>query len=142
MTLKKLIISINVAALLVLTQACSQANSNATDNDGKVAQSSPQDLYAQIQQTANAEGCTSVSDCALLPIGNKPCGGPEDYMAYSTTNSDVAKLKELGQQYTEQRRQYNKENQIIGTCVVTPKPGLSCVRNQCVTTLKQRTQIK
>ena len=118
-----------MAVLMGLTQSCSQANSENTS-------SSPQDLYSQIQQAASTEGCTSSADCGLLPIGNKPCGGPEAYMAYSKTNSDVAALEEMGKQYEEMRRQYNKDNQMMGTCQVTPKPNVSCIRNQCVASEK------
>lgn len=120
--------------LLSLTQACTQASSENTN-------ASPQDLYAQIQQAASIEGCTSSADCGLLPIGSKPCGGPEAYMPYSKTNSDVAALEKMGKRYEEMREQYNKDNQMMGTCQVTPKPNVSCVRNQCVAS-KQSTHIQ
>ena len=125
MKLNKFLLLSAIAVLMSLTQSCSQANNEKPN-------AAPQDLYAQIQQTANIEGCSTSADCGLLPIGNKPCGGPEAYMAYSKTNSDVAALEKMAQQYTEQRRQYNKDNQIIGTCQITPKPSVSCIRNQCM----------
>ena len=81
------------------------------------------------------------ADCGLLPIGNKPCGGPEAYMPYSKSNSDVDALEKMGQQYAEMRRQYNKDNQVMGTCVVTPKPNVSCIRNQCIAS-EQSTHIQ
>jgi hypothetical protein len=141
MTLKQISASISLVLALGLTQSCSQANSQNDDTNNNQVSSS-KDLYSQIQEAANTEGCTSSSDCGLLPIGNKPCGGPEAYLAYSKTNSDVAKLEQLGKEYSEKRRQYNKDNQVMGTCVVTPKPGVSCVRNQCVTTSNQSSNIQ
>ncbi|AOE49187.1 hypothetical protein [Kangiella sediminilitoris] len=117
-----------VASLL---QSCSQASNNKPDTEAVA-----QDLYAQIQQTLQTEGCVRNSDCDLLPVGSKPCGGPESYQPYSKTSSDVAKLQELGNRYQKLRDQYNKENQIMGICVITPKPNVSCVRNQCVTSEK------
>ena len=133
--MKKMVFSLTMLLSVSLIQACSQANSsNSPENS---SDSSNKDLYSQIQELANVEGCTSSSDCALLPVGNKPCGGPESYMPYSKTNSDVAQLQKLGQQYSEMRKQYNKDNQVMGTCVMTPKPQVSCLRNQCVTTSKQ-----
>ena len=133
--MKKMVFSLTMLLSVSLTQACSQANSsNSPENS---SDSSNKDLYSQIQELANVEGCTSSSDCALLPVGNKPCGGPESYMPYSKTNSDVAQLQKLGQQYSEMRKQYNKDNQVMGNCVMTPKPQVSCLRNQCVTTSKQ-----
>lgn len=129
MKLNQFLLLGSMAVLMSLTQSCSQANGGNTT-------ASPQDLYAQIQQAASTEGCTSSTDCGLLPIGNKPCGGPEAYMPYSKTNSDVAALEKMGKQYEEMRKQYNKDNQVIGTCQVTPKPNVSCIRNQCVASEK------
>lgn len=125
MKLNQFLLLGSMAVLMSLTQSCSQANSGNTT-------ASPQDLYAQIQQVASIEGCTSSADCGLLPIGNKPCGGPEAYMPYSKTNTDVEALEKMGKQYEEMRKQYNKDNQVMGTCQVTPKPNVSCIRNQCV----------
>ena len=112
--------------LIMMTQSCTKANS-----DEQTA--SPQDLYAKIQEAASNQGCTSSADCGLLPMGAKPCGGPEAYIAYSKNNSDEAKLQKMAQSYKESRQKYNEENQMMGTCVVTPKPRVSCVRNQCMT---------
>lgn len=135
MKLNKYLLLGAMAVLMSLTQSCSQANSDSSNN------ASPQDLYAQIQQAANIEGCSTSADCGLLPIGNKPCGGPEAYMPYSKSNSDVDALEKMGQQYAEMRRQYNKDNQVMGTCVVTPKPNVSCIRNQCIAS-EQSTHIQ
>ena len=137
---RKTLISISLIALLALTQSCTQANNDEAAQKAKSSQ--PQDLYSQIQETISVEGCSSNADCALLAVGNKPCGGPEAYLAYSKNNTDVAKLENLGQQYSEQRKKYNQENQVMGTCVVTPKPGVSCVRNQCLTNSSQSTNIQ
>jgi len=135
MKLNKFLLLGAIAGLMSLTQSCSQANSENT------TKASPQDLYAQIQQVASTEGCSTSADCGLLPIGNKPCGGPEAYMAYSKNNSDVDALKKMGQQYADMREQYNKDNQMMGTCQVTPKPNVSCIRNQCVAS-EQSTHIQ
>lgn len=140
MTSNKTLASIILIALLAFTQSCTQANSDKADK--APSSTAPQDLYSQIQQTVSVEGCTSSADCALLAVGNKPCGGPEAYLAYSKNNTNVSKLEELGQQYSEQRKQYNKDNQVMGTCVMTPKPGVSCVRNQCLTTSSQSSNIQ
>ncbi|GAA4357975.1 hypothetical protein [Kangiella marina] len=131
---KKSLLLAAMIATLGFVQSCSQANSESTSV-------THEDLYSQIKQVASIEGCTTHSDCALLPIGHKPCGGPEAYMPYSKTNSDVDRLESLGQAYSEQRRQYNQDNQIMGTCVVTPKPKVSCIRNQCMAS-EQSTHIQ
>ncbi|WP_223668621.1 hypothetical protein [Kangiella shandongensis] len=129
-------LSYTVLAIVItcLLQSCTKANSD-------VQPTSAQDLYAEIQREAQVQGCMTHDDCALLPVGKKPCGGPESYQPYSKTSSDVAKLKELGERYRDMREQYNLENQIMGTCVVTPKPRVSCVRNQCMAS-EQSTHIQ
>ena len=140
MMFKHIYFSISFIAVLCLTLSCTQANS---EKDADIQESiSSQDLYSQIQEAMSIEGCTSDTDCALLPVGNKPCGGPEAYLPYSKTNSDVATLEKLSQQYNEQRKQYNQENQMMGTCVMTPKPDVSCVRNQCLVSSNQTIHIQ
>lgn len=125
MTVKNTLSMIVAIGALVFAQSCTKASS-----DEKV--SNTEDLYAQIQQAASNQGCNSSADCGLLAIGAKACGGPESYMVYSKSNSDEAKLQEMAQSYKKARQQYNEDNQIMSTCEITPKPQVSCVRNQCV----------
>lgn len=134
MNIKKILAAVLTFGLITMTQSCTKANSDEQST-------APQDLYAKIQKAASNQGCTSDADCELLPMGAKPCGGPEGYMAYSKNNSDEAQLQKMAQNYKESRQKYNEDNQVMGTCVVTPKPLVSCVRNQCMTS-KQSTHIQ
>lgn len=125
MNVRMILGAATILGLIAMTQSCTKANSDEQTT-------SPQDLYAKIQKSASNQGCISSADCGLLPIGAKPCGGSEAYMAYSKNNSDEAQLQKMAQSYKESRQKYNEEHQVMGMCVVTPKPHVSCVRNQCM----------
>lgn len=109
--------------------ACSEVASN---DDSASSANGSVDYHRQIQAAIADTSCNSDADCALVEVGAKPCGGPETYEPYSKPNVDEDKLRELAAAYKKERQDYFKENQIMGICVVTPKPNVGCVNNQCV----------
>jgi len=123
--------------LSILILAPLVACSEVTDNDDSGTSDKPDtDHLQKIQATIADTSCNTNNDCALIEVGAKPCGGPETYEPYSKQNVDEKKLQELAAAYKKQRQDYFKENQIMGICVVTPKPSVACVSNQCVTSEK------
>lgn len=90
------------------------------------------DYLQQIESAIADKSCSSDTACGLIGVGAKPCGGPETYAAYSQPNVDEEKLHALANAYKKERQDYFKENQIMGICVVTPKPNVACVNNQCI----------
>lgn len=121
----KYIIALTLAPLVACSQAGNQDNPENSDTK-------PVDFQQQIQAAIADKSCSSDADCALVEVGAKPCGGPETYEPYSKPNVDEARLQELAAAYKKERQDYFKENQIMGICVVTPKPHVSCANNQCV----------
>lgn len=121
------------AVALLPLMACSQAGSK---DESTTAKNKPVDYQQQIQAAIADKSCNSDADCALVEVGAKPCGGPETYEPYSKPNVDEARLQELAVAYKKERQDYFKDNQIMGICVVTPKPSVSCVNNQCIASEK------
>lgn len=121
----KYIISLSLTSLV----ACSQAGNS---DDTAHLSSEPVDFQQQIQATIADKSCNSDADCALVEVGAKPCGGPETYEPYSKPNVDEARLQELAAAYKKERQDYFKDNQIVGICMMTPKPNVACVNNQCM----------
>ena len=64
----------------------------------------------------------NVSQCKLVAVGAKPCGGPTGYAVYSTLQTDENKLLKLVRELNDLSRKYNEEAQVDSTCVITPPP--------------------
>ncbi|MYM21070.1 hypothetical protein GTP46_00200 [Duganella sp. FT135W] len=107
------------ASLLILT-ACAGA------------QTSTSELWKQIQAANTDLTCDNSSQCHSLGVGAKACGGPENYLAWSSKNSDGAKLKALVEQHSAARRADDKKQGIMSTCSVVSDPGASCRAGVCV----------
>ncbi len=85
-----------------------------------------QALYREIDSLANLYPCDNPSEWAFVPIGDKPCGGPAGYIAYSTqlNTADFLNKAEL---YTNLQREYNIKWDVISDCMyVTPPSYVVC----------------
>jgi hypothetical protein len=112
------------AGLLMLT-ACASA------------QTPTEQLWKKIQAANSDLACDDNSQCHSLGVGSKACGGPENYLAWSSKNSDGAQLKALVEQHAAARRADDQRLGMMSTCSVVSDPGATCRANVCV--LNERT---
>lgn len=117
------------ASLLILT-ACAGARSPApapapAPDNPTVA------LWQQIKTTNADLSCDNSSQCHSLGIGSKACGGPENYLAWSSKHSDGAQLKTLVTQHATARRADDQRQGMMSTCSVVSDPGASCRAGVC-----------
>lgn len=113
------------ASLLMLT-ACASARPPADTPHGAQA------LWQQIQSANSKLGCDSDDQCHSIGVGAKACGGPENYIAWSSKSSDGAQLKALVQQHAAARRADDTQQGVMSTCMAVSDPGASCRAGQCV----------
>ena len=66
-------------------QAC-QAQTSAVASDEAA-------LLARIRGAVGEARCSDNSQCRTLPIGVKPCGGPEQWLPYASATAPIEKLK-------------------------------------------------
>jgi hypothetical protein len=71
--------------------------------------------------------CQTASDCATLPIGARACGGPEAYLAYAPSGTDLQRLKQAAARYEQLRRQQIDARAEMSTCEVLADPGAQCL---------------
>ncbi len=89
-------------------------------------------LEQQLQRLLpQAQACAITSDCRLLALGHRACGGPDRYVAYSVATSQLRQLEQLAQQHRELSAQ--AEQGRMGLCVVAERPSVSCQQQRCVT---------
>ena len=76
--------------------------------------------------------CKVDGDCAVLPMGVKPCGGPWKYVLYAKKNSKLAKLKARLADYNKLDQQINESQQTMSDCSMTVQPQLKCEHSMCI----------
>ncbi len=89
------------------------------------------DTLARIRELIGQASCTEAAQCRVLPIGARPCGGPESYLAWSSAHSSASQLQQLAERYKQQREAYNAANQRISDCRAIAPPLATCRAGQC-----------
>lgn len=85
------------------------------------------ELRAQITRLIGSAACRNDNQCRALPLGSKPCGGPEGYLAWSTEGTDVRALEAAAERYKEARRARHERLGLMSDCAVVPEPAVRCV---------------
>lgn len=102
--------------------------------DGPLAQLQvdTRQLFQRLVRLTDDKQCQTDNQCEVLPVGNKPCGGPEQYMAYSTTATDQKLLQYTQERYSKLKTEQQKRLGVVSTCQILPKPTAICQAKQCV----------
>lgn len=89
-------------------------------------------LKANIENLASASVCGDDFECRYIAFGSKPCGGPWEYLIY-TTSIDTLELTTLVNEYNQLEADYNVNCDAVSDCMAAiPPTGFECVNNQCV----------
>ncbi len=86
-------------------------------------------LLTQLSETENQ--CTLASDCIILPIGARACGGPSDYIVYSKSNAYADYIVKLAALTSELEKDYNKDHLTSAFCPEIVVPTGMCSNNMC-----------
>lgn len=89
------------------------------------------EIRRRIEREVGAAPAQRLAQCRAMPIGAKPCGGPQSYVVYSTAASSEQKLQELARQYTEAEQKYNRVTETFGTCVHVMPPEVHLRNGTC-----------
>ncbi len=88
-------------------------------------------LHAEIVELIGDAPCANLVHCRVLALGGRPCGGADEYLAYSslTGNKDIldGKAFEYGFLQDEVRRASRR----AGTCEVLSQPRAMCLDRRC-----------
>ncbi len=126
---------IAAASLLILT-ACADAR-QSTPVQVQVPEGTAPTLWQQIQAANTDLSCDSDSQCHTIGTGAKACGGPENYLAWSSKNSNGAKLKSLVELHSAARRADNNSQGIMSTCMAISDPGAVCRVGICTLSTRE-----
>lgn len=111
--------------------ACIACAATATSPPKPKAAAAGGDTLAKIRALIGNAACTDSSQCHTLPIGARPCGGPQAYLPWSSAKSDGAALAALGAQYRQEREAAIAASGELSTCGFLPDPGAVCRAGTC-----------
>ena len=121
---------------LVLTLILSLATSSCIEDDSDSFCDSQliylSSLKANIEGLAATSICNENFECRYIAFGSKPCGGPWEFLFY-TTSIDTMELENLVASYNALEADYNENCDAVSDCS-TPIPPIdfSCENNQCI----------
>ncbi len=123
--------------LLVLStlSSCSTSENDLQEESFK-SSTSMEAMHEEIVKIAESIKCNDIQDWRFIGIGQKPCGGPDTYIAYSI-EIDTSDFFTKVENYRNAALQYYNENGIVGTCDVTPEPtSIKCSNGKAVLIFK------
>lgn len=75
--------------------------------------------------------CTSASDCEVIAIGSRACGGPSGYLVTSKNNQNLNEIETLAQRSENLQQEYNRNYRMISICSILARPMPKCVAERC-----------
>jgi hypothetical protein len=89
-------------------------------------------LLARIRSAVGDARCSADAQCRTLPIGEKACGGPQSWLAWSTSSLQADKLPGWATELAALARARNAQSGMMSTCQYMPDPGAVCQAQRCV----------
>jgi len=88
-------------------------------------------LHQQILKLIGEPRCVNVVHCRLLALGSRPCGGPSEYLAYSSGTANREILEAKAYEYGFLEEEVNRARGAAGACQVLPEPQVGCIDGRC-----------
>ena len=106
-----------VATGLAIHAGCAGANSTAPAGEA---------ARTQVRQLIGDPVCTTDADCRTIAVGDKACGGPESYLAWSARQTDPQRLAAAAERSTSERKAQNQQSGMVSNCAFVTDPGARC----------------
>lgn len=101
--------------------------------DGSLAQLQvdTKQLHQRLQRLTADKSCVQTAQCKVLPVGHRPCGGPEQYLVYSNQTTDEKLLAITSARYKKLKQEQQQRLGLRSTCQMLPEPLAACQQQQC-----------
>ncbi len=86
---------------------------------------------AEIIRLVGEAKAENAKQCRMLALGQKACGGPESYLAYSITATDEKLLKQHASRYKQLQQQMQAQSGLLSNCAVVPEARLEWSDGRC-----------
>jgi hypothetical protein len=119
-------LALGVAATgLIGIAACLPAAAAGSDEEALDA------LHQQIIAMIGEPRCENIVHCRVLALGARPCGGPAEYLAYSSIAGKREVLEAKAYEYGFLQEEVNRSRAAMGTCEMLTQPKVACVNFRC-----------
>lgn len=118
---------------IVLTWGTSHAKSEQKSHDARTEEArTRKDVAESLIETLNKnKSCDGDSECEVLEMGDRSCGGPSKYLVVSVRNVNLPTIRQRITEFTAAQKELNLL-ETPGDCAPTPKlPAAHCVKNTC-----------
>ena len=88
-------------------------------------------LEREARAMAKTDGCSSLDQCRSAPVGERPCGGPRDYVVYCARTTDSAALYRKLAELRQAEMEYNRKSGMMSTCEYRMPPELGLSGGSC-----------
>ena len=130
---KTLTLSVLVLALAGCAAVPEDKDSLATQLDGPLAQLQldTRQLQLRLERLTENKECQQDNQCKVIGVGARPCGGPDQYLLYSTLHTDEKMLSYTNDRYQKLKKQQNEKLGLMSTCQMLMPPVSACIENKC-----------
>ena len=112
----------------VLLSGCSFGSPRYSQADyEREADAARRDLEAAIGEARAADA----GSCRMLSLGDRPCGGPAYFLAYSVTDGDSVQVATLAGRIAEIDRRANVALGLVSTCELRLPPPVELRGGRC-----------
>lgn len=130
---KTLTLSVLVLSLAGCETVPADKDSLATQLDGPLAQLQldTRQLQLRLERLTENKECQQDNQCKVIGVGARPCGGPDQYLLYSTLHTDEKMLSYTNDRYQKLKKQQNEKLGLMSTCQMLMPPVSACIENKC-----------
>jgi hypothetical protein len=119
-----------LATGLSLVAGC-QAQPPAQNAGSEGGQQAEAALLVRIRGEIGEARCDSDAQCRTLALGEKACGGPAGYLAWSGSDARGKKLEAWSAELATLQRKRAAASGMMSNCQFLPDPGAVCEQHRC-----------
>jgi hypothetical protein len=109
--------------------------SGSGPSNGSVQRDTGQALLDRLEREARAIAkagpCADGGQCRTAPVGNRPCGGPREYIVYCAATTDSAALFARLGELAREEGDFNRRHQLASTCEFRMEPQTEVAGGTC-----------
>ena len=88
--------------------------------------------WQAVERAIGDARCDVDSQCRTVGVGNKPCGGPERWLAWSAMVTDDSELHRRIDEYALAQARLQRASGQASNCAIVPDPGAACRASRCM----------
>ena len=125
------------AAVILFVAGCARTDpaSEAPTGGGSSVAESDSARLVRLESEARAlvrtDGCSAAEQCMTAPVGERPCGGPRDYLVFCARSTDTAALNRKLAELRQAEMAYNQKTGAMSTCEFREPPATALVAGAC-----------